>query len=647
MTGSQQTDDDSTGYQTPEDLELKLSAYDSIEGRSRGIALETVELINQWSPDKPFVVHVKTTQGTGKSTGLIETVAYDLGFTAVFAPRHQDIDEDLDGTALGNRFDYHFRGKDRVCENDDYAGKHHQVPNTVSQEWCRGCHLRDSCEYFTAYRSVGSWDPEKVPPTDSVKASAPSFMAVHQHLSVLPEVFDSDDSDQPSTWELIDAVIIDESPYGSLVTDQITVELSDIRAELDVLDQSDPGDQEVADLISKTADLLDTTKAVIEDDGDTVSLFEEWTAFYEEYDENEAFDRVVGQQWGEQSDRTGSPIVLPILDAIPDLRAVIADAMESDRSLTQEYVIEHLWSVTGGDQPKLEIAYADLSPLRSVAREKPVFVLATEWPKEISEAVFDLPVVEVSDDLKPPVDVLQLGTHGAGIWVLGEDKRLARNLRELTTLAVRRETLRNRKTLIVSKKALKGSIRDALDNEGFVEGDDYEIAHYYGLSGSNKYEDCEAVVLHGKPGYPDEVLKLNQLMTGISDEELSFEKCQGEMRDALHRIRPAQKDGVRAYIWSNTPDFRTDFDESHVTMSVPRLREKLTSEIEAHGERIEREDHVVEKLDQWDGWMTGTEFKTEIGEQYLAARDRLVEQGRIEHTTESEGRGRPTKKYRS
>ena len=603
-------------------------------------------LLDEWSQDNPFVVLVGTTQGTGKSTGLAERIAYYIGFVAMFAPRHVDIDEDLEETPLGNRFKHHFRGKDRVCENEDYKGNHVHVSNSVSQNWCKNCGQRDTCEYFNAYQEVGSWDPNKVPHTESVKASAPSFMAVHQHLNALPKVFSG--SDGNSTWDQVEAVIIDESPYETVAINSLTVALKDIRAELDVLDQIESADPDVNNLVAEAESLLGTTKQVVEDDGDTHTLFEEWVGLYEKYIEHkEVFENALGGKWGEQASREGNPVILSILETIPEVETVIYDAVANDRMVNQEGGVKELWRVSDEDEPKLTISYANLSALRQVAQEKPVFALATEWPREIAEVVFDLPIVEITDDLKPAVDVLQNESDKAGIWALNQGKRLDRNLQELTTLAVNRESLRSHKTLVVAKKAVKDRVRQSLIDYGLVEGEDFELAHYYGLSGSNQYEDCDAIVLHGSPAYSDDIINLNHHMTGIPKDELRFEKCQGELRDALHRIRASQKDGVRAYIWTNRPDFRTELNGSYFEASVPQLREKLETEIESEHQRRKDEQYVLETLEQCDGWITGTEFKSEVGEQYRSTRDRLVEEGRIDYKKESDGGpGRPTKKFR-
>jgi len=643
MSDSPYTADHLSDETIPDDITLSYPANATIGEMSKQIAKSGPQLLDAWSKDNPFVVLVRTTQGTGKSTGLAERIAFYMGFVAMFAPRHADIEEDLDESPLGNRFKHHFRGKDEVCNNDDYAGKHFRVPNNVSQEWCEDCSQRGDCEYFTPYKAVGSWNPDETSQKESLKASAPSFMAVHQHLGVLPDVFGDDNG----TWEYVNAVLIDESPYQTVVVDSVTAELKDIRAELDVLRQIDLDDDNVVRLVDEAVDLLDITKSVIETNGDSLTLYEDWIDFHEKYEKHDtAFGRKVAEQWGEQPSRDGNPVVLSILDTIPDVETVIEDAVTNNRALNREVAVKYLWSISEEDEPKLTISYANLSILREVARDKPVFALATEWPREIAEVVFDLPIVEITDDLKPAVDVLQLESFRAGIWALNQEKRLARNLRELTALAVRRESLRDRKAVVVCKMDIEESVRKKLTDEGLVEGEDFEVAHYYGLSGSNQYEDCGAVVLHGTPGFSDDVIRLNHLMTGIPEERLEFEKCQGEVRDALHRIRASQKDGVRAYIWTNEPDFRPEFDGSYFEKSIPQLKEKLNDEIENEQDRREDEQYVIEQLKMWDGWMTGTEFKTEVGEQYLSVRDRLAKEDRIEYKRKSGRPGRPTKKYR-
>jgi hypothetical protein len=395
--------------------------------------------------------------------------------------------------------------------------------------------------------------------------------------------------------------------------------------------------------------LLEKTKTTIEQgEADLTSseLFELWSTFNQRFAQDESgFSQLVGEAWGDQEQRGGEPFLLSLVEAVPDIESIIANAKEQDRVINEEAALGYLWDISDADEPELRVSYANMDVLRDIAKNKPTFVLATEWPRKLSETVFDLPVVEVTDNLKPKVDILQLSTASAGITALEQDKRLAENLRELTALAVKRESQRDRKTLIVAKKDLKDGIRQTLDDEGLTMGREYELAHYYGLSGSNQYEECGAVILHGKPGFSDDVLKVNQVMTGIAKEELAFEKLQGEIRDALHRIRPAQKGGVQAYIWTNEVDFELDFDGQYDPKSVTEIRELIQKKIEYKKKQQKKREKVLKELKQYDGWITGTEFKQEIGEQYRSVRDNLVNDGKVEHVKESTG-GRPRKKYR-
>lgn len=141
MTGSQQTGGDST-KDFPSDRELDLAARDGIKERSATISIEVEGLMNEWSEEAPFVLHVKSKQGTGKTLGGMETIPLHIGPTAVFGPRHEDIKEDAGHPALQSIFEVHFEGKDKSCINDKYEGRHFRVHPDVSAEWCRECSKR-------------------------------------------------------------------------------------------------------------------------------------------------------------------------------------------------------------------------------------------------------------------------------------------------------------------------------------------------------------------------------------------------------------------------------------------------------------------------------------------------------------------------
>ena len=128
---------------------------------------------------------------------------------------------------------------------------------------------------------------------------------------------------------------IDESPYETVAVDSVTVELKDIRAELDVLGQIDLDNDNVMGLVDEAVDLLDTTKSVIETNGDSLALYEDWIDFHEKYEKHDtAFGRKVAEQWGEQPSRDGNPVVLSVLDTVPYVETVIEDAVTNERALS-------------------------------------------------------------------------------------------------------------------------------------------------------------------------------------------------------------------------------------------------------------------------------------------------------------------------
>jgi pantothenate kinase-related protein Tda10 len=60
------------------------------------IADFTHKLLDAWNEKHPFVVQFKTTQGTGKTTGVMDSLEV-RGPVAALGPRHDDINEDVQG----------------------------------------------------------------------------------------------------------------------------------------------------------------------------------------------------------------------------------------------------------------------------------------------------------------------------------------------------------------------------------------------------------------------------------------------------------------------------------------------------------------------------------------------------------------------
>jgi hypothetical protein len=285
--------------------------------------------------------------------------------------------------------------------------------------------------------------------------------------------------------------------------------------------------------------------------------------------------------------------------------------------------------------------------LRDVAAETPTVVLATEMAPEIVEAIFDLPVVTISDDHQPAVDVLQLETQTAGVTTLKEKGRLWDNLLELTELAIRRESYSGTKTFVAVKKALEEDVRDYLISQGFTEGEDFEIGHYFGLTGSNRFQDCGAVVLFGNARLRDEDARAKELLTGVDRETFHHDKMVGELRDALHRTRPTQKDGIRAYILTDAVDFEEDFNGEYNTPPVDKFRNKLQNAIKREKEIKEIRDAILQFVSEREEPPTATDFK-EVEKSYTkvkSQRENLVEAGKLQIKKETGGSGPPTRKY--
>lgn len=668
MTGSQDIRDDSTQKVIPDDRELDLACYDDISQWSAAIAFEVVKLMQTWSSEAPFVIHVKTTQGTGKSLGDMETVPLHIGPTAVFGPRHEDIKEDANHPALQSIFEVHFEGKDASCENEKYAGRHYRVHSDVSGSWCQQCSMRSNCSYFEPYdildtRGFATGPDTSDPEFGEYKMADPAwsdnglkgYTAVHQLLPYHPDVLDQ--------WGAIEAVIIDESPWEAIGERTATLPLSDIRQAHHATQrlQENEGSH---DLPVEILSDLQTALAQLEDlvGGEpnrknhelTFSTWVELTEKCENHEITDPVTRAVSRE-RENTGHTGTGLVVgPLLEGITHIKEHTDRAWKEFESLVNQRPPKAFWLV---ENDVIRLRWMDTTTLRKIASEKPVCILATEMPSDLVRTMFDLPVVTITDNLAPEVDVLQLDTRKAGITALRNRGKLWKDLLELTDQALQLERTLGNKVFIAVKKDLKKredetdrpGVLDHLENRGFEEGVDFEIGHYYGLTGSNRFEDCDAVILFGMPRLSDEVANYKALLSGLTADEFHAQNTEGELRDALHRIRPAKKDGVRAYIWTNVVDFEDEFSGEYQREGVPDLRRHLKQQIEQEKEGTKLRKAIIEFVQAYDGKPTATEITREVSgghRKIQRYRDELEKEGILEVTTESDGSGRPTKKYR-
>jgi hypothetical protein len=596
---------------------------------SRKVAERLIRYSEAWSQDNPFIIHVKTIQGTGKTLGGMETSAHHIDPTALFGPRHTDIKQDTSIRPFEGIFEIHFEGKDRVCEHSDHQGRHADVHPDVSSEWCDGCEHREDCQYWEGYRRIRAEGPQ-------------NFTAVHQHLLYLPRVLDE--------WEGINSVLIDESPWDSIVEqtemfslDDISVSQNAIRALLDR--DSPPVDERLLTMVAEALSELESAIA----DGASRGAFNAWEEAYETCRDEDAVDaltRELSKVHADWDNSTHTEVVRKLFGAIPHVKQAWKQVELEEEHVPVEDPPESFWTIT--DDRNLQIRWMRTKTLREVAREKPVFVLATEMETNVVEAIFDLPVATITDDYAPPADVLQLGTRSAGITQLRKKGRMWENLLELTSLAIQRERLAGGKTFVAVKKGLKDDVHQHLKKEGLTKGEDFEIGHYYGLTGSNRFEDCDAVVLFGMARLRDEDVIAKALLTGLDREAFQREKSVGELRDALHRIRPSRKDGVRAYILTNEVDFEDEFTGNYDPVSVPDFRTRLRQVVSREREAREIREALLEFVESRDTPPTASDFKDEFGWEYSKIkqhREELVEAGQLEVRRESEGRGRPPKRY--
>jgi hypothetical protein len=72
----------------------------SIDKLTDVLAHLLISLHEHWGAPQKYLVQMKTTQGTGKTKGSMETAVTHLGLTAAFGPRHTDIKADAEDLNL-------------------------------------------------------------------------------------------------------------------------------------------------------------------------------------------------------------------------------------------------------------------------------------------------------------------------------------------------------------------------------------------------------------------------------------------------------------------------------------------------------------------------------------------------------------------
>lgn len=656
MTDSKQKSDGSMEDCIPEDRRLDLATHDTIEKWSAKISFTTVELIEKWSKEIPFVIHLKTTQGTGKTLGDMETIPLHIGPTAVFGPRHKDVREDANEPALQSLYDVHFEGKDRACIHSSYEGRHHRVHPDVSAEWCANCELRGRCTYWDAYQMISQQgfytepnhsDPEfddfQQNRSEYAEKMVRGYTAVHQHLPLHPTIINQ--------WNDIKAILIDESPWDSVAEKTAVLPLNEVKKAKHataLLTEDNPQ----GDLFNDLHHALDILKQLIDPETDYdkyLNVFEQWESVYDQCKENNAIDttaRAVSSERAQSEENINTRVIGPLLTAIPNIRRGWDRAIEADETFVDWRPPKAFWRV---DNTYLHLRWMETEQLSEIAQNTPVAVLATEMPTEQVEAMFDLPVVTITDNLTPEVDVYQLDTYKAGITQLEKKQKLWYDLLELTELAVEREQLLGSKVFIAVKKRLVEDVQAHLERQGFEQGEDFEIGNYYGLTGSNRFEDCGGVVLFGKPSLRDEDAIYKSLVSGISKDVFHETNTEGELRDALHRIRPAKKDGVRAYILTNVVDFEGEFTGVYKRDGTDNLRDRITDDIHREKDRQEIRTAITDFVQHYDGAPTATEITDTVSGTHSKIqryRDELVEDDKLKCIKETDGPGRPSKKYR-
>ncbi|MDB9280358.1 hypothetical protein PN416_10550 [Halorubrum ezzemoulense] len=332
------------------------------------------------------------------------------GPAAAFGPRHEDINEDAN--RFGDRYSIRFVGKDKVCTNLKYKDKHSSVSKDVSKEWCDGCPERDGCAYFE--------------PFNQIKNKTRSLTAPHNYLEIFPDILDQ--------WGDIEVVLIDETPWYNIFEKTARIGAHDISHTRSALRKLDDEDKADSDVIKRALSLLDTLSAGLSDkDGgerQADRAYELATSI--DFDElTTELTKIHDGRVLEGTDYTDA--IVAIADNLTEIKQTARWA--SDQGIIGEFDSppEQLWGVDNStkDNAKFELRWRNVD-LMEIARQKPVFVLATEMPTESVEAMFDLPVVTVEDTVTPEAEIIQLNSRMAGITRLRKRNQTFDNLVEFT-----------------------------------------------------------------------------------------------------------------------------------------------------------------------------------------------------------------------
>lgn len=584
------------------------------------IADFTHKLLDAWDEEHPFVVHFKTTQGTGKTTGVMDSLEV-RGPVAALGPRHDDINEDAD--RFGDRFEIRFVGKDRACENEKYKGKHGSVDRDVSRNWCKDCPKRSECGYFKPYNQLEN--------------GVQSLTAPHNYLEFFPEILDQ--------WPAVETVLIDETPWDAIFEKTLAIDASDIehtRSALRIIRSEGDSNSEVIDaaetLLDDISDGLSNPETSALSDAYITASRTNFTELEAELTEIQAEQVLDGNSYQDAILSISSKI-----EAIEQTWTWGEDTNQNAANPPSE-----LWGIDTPPRGKNEFLLRWRNDeLHQIACNKPVFVLATEMPTESVEAMFGLPVVTVEDAVTPKGEIIQLESKHGGITQLRKRNRFYDTLLELTKLALRREYAEGRKMLIAVKAELLKGVTEDLERDGFVEGKEFEIGNYYGMTGSNRYEDCEAFIGFGAPGLSSDVIEAKKSVSGVPTDIFKNEGLEGELRDAIHRIRPVHMDAApRIYLFTNAVDFSSDFSGPRSEYNVPDLRSKL----ESNAELAERQQQIRKAIEAQTSDPTTAEIVSKLPYGRRAIESELRElnkQGVTEpYKADADGKGRPPKRYR-
>lgn len=691
------------------DAPLKRTSDDDTLSITDTVAELLIRLQPVWEHNQPFLVHVKTTQGTGKTTGMMETAAVQLEPTAAFGPRHTDVETDAEKLQAWDGV--HFIGKDKGCINSDFKGKHASVHHNISTRWCNNCEKKSVCPVFDPYRDL--------------KNGVTNLTGAHEHLLHLPQVLSRRDE---NFWAQISTVLIDESPWDAIVEETITIELTDINNTIDALDEL-CDDEDVSyenELLEQLQTALKTLKREIRRDRiadalDVLTARPEYDYTREQCTElreamkkaskfargrsiDSCIDALARDQHTEydqalltrlrtdltavdyelrKGDHNQTPFELlreacetanetdGLLDELAERHATdleqgisyqnvlcnlaprLSDILESweqtiteGRTLTDGNPPEELWQTTGG---QLELTYLS-DTLAKIAESKPTFVLATEFPTEKLVSAIDIPIIVIEDSAAPKMKAFQLETKNAGITTLRESSNTLATLLELTKFAVQREVADGNTTFIAAKQELVEDIETYLTDAGYALGSDFKIGHYYNLTGSNRFEDCEAVVLFGSPRWSDDNVIATRVLTGVSREILHYEGQEGELRDGVHRTRPL-RNPARLYALTAALDLDDVLAATSTRFGggVPELRKRLKREAQSAQKRASLCEDILSYLSSCEGNPTKTELVNSLGaSQHLdAALNELEVNGEIESHQVSNGKpGRNPTRFR-